>query len=86
LYLCEPGEGIVDAKAHSLEDFINKNQHVIPDQVSVFQQEMSDIGLSQGSTFLVLGPEASIIGRHFNNYFRKYFPNNRAVFHRHYSS
>ena len=85
-YMTDLYKGIVDSKAHSLESYLDENTHVIPEHVAIFIKEMEDVGLTDESTFLVLGPEGSIVGRHFNRYFRNQFPNNRAMFHRHYSS
>jgi hypothetical protein len=85
-YMTDIYKEIVDVNAVGLDKYIRSNRLLIYENVKKFKAELADVKLMDNSTFVVLGPENSILGRHFNDYFRPNFPNHPVIFHRHYSS
>ena len=54
--------------------------------MDLFKQEMSDLKISSGTTFILMGTEQSTLATLYKKYFQIHFPDARTIYHRHYSS
>jgi hypothetical protein len=80
-YITDIFKGIVDPDSSKLKGL---PEEIIKNNVNFFNQEMSDINITDETIFIVLGVEGSIISNYFEKYFRiKY--KNRFINYYHYS-
>lgn len=54
-YLTDLFKGVPEAKSAKLYAYVKQNPDVLAKNVSVFKQEMADIGVSENTVFIVLG-------------------------------
>ncbi|MEX0931586.1 MAG: hypothetical protein WDZ88_02435 [Candidatus Paceibacterota bacterium] len=79
-YLTDLFKGVPEAKSFKVKGMLNDN--IIKENVSFFQDEMNDIGLTKESILVLLGDLAT---QYFDEYFQKLF-DNPIISYRHYSS
>ncbi len=84
-YITDIFKGIEEASSIKLFKHLEENPHIIPGHVELFRQEMEDIGASENTVFVILGPETSGVAQYFAKHFYPHFPNNKVLFYYHYS-
>ncbi len=73
-------------KSTKLENELKLNPELINENVERFITEMKDLNIDESTSFILLGPEDSILGKYYKTEFQKHFEKNPVIFHRHYSS
>jgi len=85
-YMTDLFKNIVEPSSASFYKKVNGDSNLINENVQRFIEEMKDVKITSDSTFVILGTENSYTGKLFNKHFKQHFPNNKVVYHRHYSS
>lgn len=85
-YMTDLFKNKVEANSVEFRNQIIKDVEKIAEDVSLFNEELSDVGVNSNTVFLIMGKKNSAVSYFFKKYFKSYFPNNEVIYHRHYSS
>jgi hypothetical protein len=81
-YMTDLFKGIIELKSEKLMKQLPKA--IITENVSLFNREMADVGVSNATQFIVFGTPTSVLAKCFNDYFKQKYTNT-VIYHYHYS-
>jgi hypothetical protein len=81
-YITDLFKRIPEKNSASIDKHLDEK--IIEINVELFKEEMSDIGLTENSKFIVFGKSGSKIANYFDKFFKPYF-NNEVFYSYHYS-
>jgi hypothetical protein len=81
-YITDIFKDIPEPKSRKIKSLLT--DEIIDKNVSLFNQEMRDIGINELTQFIVLGAPNSLLSKYFNNHFRQNYKNHITYYY-HYS-
>jgi hypothetical protein len=81
-YMTDLFKGIVEPNSIQFYKYIKDNIELINSNVELFKKEMQAINISPDTVFLIFG---NLTAKLYKQYFKGYFPNQKTIYHHHYS-